>query len=123
MPGRAIVPLCMTVLYFIGLTDRETVPFVQDESGIHVIRQEADLHSGRNELHWAVIADPVDGNGGVLANLTCDAVKEAVVKPMPGFGDTQMVLRFLITFQRRTADTGMLVLCGKRKSERTQKTA
>lgn len=104
---RTVVPLSMTLLHLIGFTDWKKVALIEDESGIRVIRQEADLHGERNELHEAVIADLVGGNSRVLTNPAGNVVIEAVVKPLSGFRDTRMILRFLIMFQRCRADTGM----------------
>lgn len=49
-------------------------PFIKDESRVHVFREIADLHFLGDELHGDVIADTVDGDGGIFPYLAGDAV-------------------------------------------------
>ncbi len=51
------------------------LPLVKDEGAGHVVRQEADIHFGGDELHGDIIGDFVDGDGGVLVHLPGDAVE------------------------------------------------
>jgi hypothetical protein len=53
------------------------LPLIKDEGTGHIVRQEADLHFGGDELHGDVIGHLVNRYGGVLAHLPGDAVQEA----------------------------------------------
>ena len=64
----------MAVFVTVCLTDGEFLTIRQDEGGIHVIREKTYIDFCRDELHGNIIADFVNGNGGILAHLTGDAV-------------------------------------------------
>ena len=83
------------------------LPFIKDEGGGHVIRQEADLHFGRDELHGDVIGHPVDGDGGILAYLPGDTVQEAFLQPFPGFRHADGGACLPVLFHGSGADAGM----------------
>lgn len=82
----------MAVLIAVGPADGELLIFKQNESRDHVIREKSDIYFGRDELHGHIIADLVDGNGRVLANLACDTVIETVLQPMRRLRFTGMIL-------------------------------
>ena len=72
----------MAVLIAVGPADGELLIFKQNESRVHVIREISDIHFGRDKLHGHIIADLVDGNGGVLANLTGNTVLKTLLQPL-----------------------------------------
>lgn len=82
----------MAVLIAVGPADGELLIFKQNESRVHVIREKSDIYFGRDELHGHIIADLVDGNGRVLANLACDTVIETVLQLMRRLRFTGMIL-------------------------------
>ena len=82
----------MAVLIAVGPADGELLIFKQNESRVHVIREKSDSYFGRDELHGHIIADLVDGNGRVLANLACDTVIETVLQLMRRLRFTGMIL-------------------------------
>ena len=73
----------MAVVIAVGLTDGELLIIQQDVGRSHVIREIADIHLCRDELHGNIIADLVNGNGGILAYLTGDTVIKTVIQPLP----------------------------------------
>lgn len=90
----------MAVVIAVGLTDRKLFTLKQDVGRGHVVRKITDIHFCGDELHGNIIADPVNGDGGILTNLACDAVVKTVIQPLPGLGLARMVFGSLIAFQR-----------------------
>lgn len=90
----------MTVVIAVGLTDGELLIIKEDVGRSHVIREIADIHLCRDELHGNIIADRVNGNGGILTDLAGDTVVKAVIQPLPGLWLSGMVFRSPIAFQR-----------------------
>ena len=82
----------MAVIIAVGPADGELLIFKQNESRVHVIRKKSDIYFGRDELHGHIIADLVDGNGRVLADLACDTVIETVLQLMRRLRFTGMIL-------------------------------
>ena len=81
--------------------------FVKDEGRGHVIRQEADLHFLRDELHGDVIGHFVDGDSGVPVHFPCDAVQETFLQPFPGLRHADRGAGLLVALQGRGSDAGM----------------
>lgn len=74
--GRStITALRVAVLIAIGSADRIFLLIHQDVSSVHVIGQIADIDLCRDELHGDIIADVVNGNRGVLTDLTSGAIE------------------------------------------------
>ena len=53
-----------------------------------------------DELHGNIIADFVNGDGGIFTYLAGDAVVKAVIQPLSGLWPARMVFGSLIAFQR-----------------------
>ena len=51
--------------------------------------------------------NPVNGDGGILTDLACDAVEETFLQPLPGFGHADQGVCILVTLQERGANAGM----------------
>ena len=77
-----MIPLCVAVVIPVGLTDRKLFTVKQDVSRSHVIRKIAYIDFCGDELHGNIIADFVDGNGGILTDLACDAVVKTVIQSL-----------------------------------------
>ena len=82
----------MAVLIAVGPADGELLIFKHQESRVHGLREKSDSYFGIDELHGHIIADLVDGNGRVLANLACDTVIETVLQLMRRLRFTGMIL-------------------------------
>lgn len=62
----------MAVVIAVGPADGELLTIRQDVGGSHVIREIADIHFCGDELHGDIIADRVNGNGGIFPDFACD---------------------------------------------------
>ncbi len=80
----------MAVFIAVGLSEGKLLIFKQDECRIHVIREVTDINFGRDKLHGDIIADFVNGDGGVFPYLTCNTVIKAVIQSLPGCRFTGM---------------------------------
>ena len=83
------------------------LPLVKDEGAGHVVRQEADLHFGGDELHGDIIGHFVDGDGGILVHFPGNTVQEALFQPFPGFRHADGGAGLLVPFHGRRAGAGM----------------
>ena len=73
----------MAVVIAVRLADGELLVIKEDVGRSHVVRKIADIHFCSDELHGDIIADLVDGDGGILADFACDTVVKTVVQPLP----------------------------------------
>lgn len=89
----------MAVVITVGPADRELLIISQDIGGSHVIRKIAYIHLCRDELHGNIIADRVDGNGGILPDFAGDTVVKTVLQPLCRLRSPGMILRSLKTLQ------------------------
>ena len=78
-----------------------------DIGGRHVVRQEADIHLGGDELHRDIVGDLVNGDGGILVYLAGHAVEEAVLQPLPGFRAANLVTGGAAALKGGSVNTGM----------------
>lgn len=89
----------MAVVITVDPADRELLIISQDVGGSHVIRKIAYIHLCGDELHGNIIADRVDGNGGILPDFAGDTVVKTVLQPLCRLRSPGMILRSLKTLQ------------------------
>ena len=89
----------MAVVIAVGLADGELLIISQDIGGSHVIRKIADIHFCGDKLHGDIIADRVNGNGGILPDFACDTVVKTVFQPLCRLRLPGMIPGSLKTFQ------------------------
>ncbi len=65
-------PDILEIIQTVGPADGELLTIHQDVGGSHVIRKIADIHFCGDKLHGNIIADRVNGNGGILPDIACD---------------------------------------------------
>jgi len=83
-------------------------PFIEDVGGGHIVRQETDLHFGRDELHGHIIIHPVNGYGCVPVDPAGNAVHEAFIQPGTGLGHACLHAGAAVPLQRDFPDAGMV---------------
>ena len=89
----------MAVVIAVGPADGELLTIHQDVGGSPVIRKIANINLCGNELHGDIIADRVNGNGGIFPDFACDTVVKTVFQPLCRLRPPGMILRPLKTFQ------------------------
>lgn len=97
----------MAVIMTVCPADRELCILIEDIGRIHVIGKIADIDFRRNELHGDIIADAVNGNGGVLTDFAGNTVIKTVIQPFTGKRFSGMLFGSFITFQGDTIDAAV----------------
>jgi len=67
----------MAVGILVRTKKRKAIAIIENESRVHVIWLIANFYFHRDELHWYIKALFVDGNGGIFAYFSGDAIQEA----------------------------------------------
>ena len=88
---KILVPCSLAVYNAVGAFQRETDAVVQDKGVIQAVRCEAYFHLHANELCRCVKLDALQGDAGIVSDLTLFPVQEAFLQPFAGLGDARMV--------------------------------
>ena len=88
--------------------DRIVFTVSRDDSRIEVVRPEEDLDLFTvRDLHGDVIADLINGDGGILPYLADDCVEEVLIQPFTGLRMADRSLCSFVAFKGEHADSGV----------------